>query len=327
MGTDSRRWHGGGRHYRSRPARARGPGVRRGARGRACREGGRALRGGRVGQGGVRCLCAARRRGDGRQSQAQGGAGHRHHGPLRRGLADAPQAGAGGAHQRGIPVGCRLSQGPGSGGRLMAFIPHTEADVAAMLATIGAAGIENLFDEIPPDLRVKSLAGVPPELNEMEIGRLMTERARADGAPLAFIGAGAYEHHIPAAAGGIHTRREVYTAYTPYPAEASPGTLQPVYEFPAMVARLTGMEVANASMYDGASATAEAALMAVRANRKSKSARILVPTTVHPHYRRGGGGVVATHGGRNVARPRSPRASTVPCSPPPGPRRARAVTT
>jgi len=168
----------------------------------------------------------------------------------------------------------------------MAFIPHTEADVAAMLAAIGVAGIENLFDEIPADLRVKSLAGVPPELNEMEIGRLMTERARADGAPLSFIGAGAYEHHIPAAVWAITTRGEFYSAYTPYQAEASQGTLQLIYEFQTMIARLTGMEVANASMYDGASATAEAALMAVRANRKSKSARILVPTTLHPHYRR-----------------------------------------
>ena len=168
----------------------------------------------------------------------------------------------------------------------MAFIPHTEADVAAMLATIGVAGIENLFDEIPPDLRVKSLAGLPQELNEMEIGRLMTERARADGAPLTFIGAGAYEHHIPAAVWAITTRGEFYSAYTPYQAEASQGTLQLIYEFQTMIARLTGMEVANASMYDGASATAEAALMAVRANRKSKSARILVPTTLHPHYRK-----------------------------------------
>ena len=168
----------------------------------------------------------------------------------------------------------------------MAFIPHTEADVAAMLATIGVARIENLFDEIPPDLRVKSLAGLPQELNEMEIGRLMTERARADGAPLTFIGAGAYEHHIPAAVWAITTRGEFYSAYTPYQAEASQGTLQLIYEFQTMIARLTGMEVANASMYDGASATAEAALMAVRANRKSKSARILVPTTVHPHYRK-----------------------------------------
>jgi glycine dehydrogenase subunit 1 len=168
----------------------------------------------------------------------------------------------------------------------MAFIPHTKADVAAMLAAIGASSIEDLFDEIPAGLRAKSLAGVPPELNEMEIGRLMSERAALDGNPLSFLGAGAYEHHIPAAVWAITTRGEFYSAYTPYQAEASQGTLQLIYEFQTMIARLTGMEVANASMYDGASATAEAALMAVRANRKSKSARILVPTTVHPHYRR-----------------------------------------
>ena len=120
----------------------------------------------------------------------------------------------------------------------------------------------------------------------MDIGRLMSERAAQDGTPLSFLGAGAYEHHIPSAVWAITTRGEFYSAYTPYQAEASQGTLQLIYEFQTMIARLTGMEVANASMYDGASATAEAALMAVRANRKSKSARILVPTTVHPHYRR-----------------------------------------
>src|SRR5579863_5064759 len=155
-----------------------------------------------------------------------------------------------------------------------------------MLAAIGAKRIEDLFDEIPQNLRVKSLAGIPEELNEMAIGRLMTERARLDGAPLNFIGAGAYEHHIPAAVWAVTTRGEFYSAYTPYQAEASQGTLQLIYEFQTMIARLTGMEVANASMYDGASAMAEAALMAVRANRKSKSARVLVPTSVHPHYRR-----------------------------------------
>jgi len=168
----------------------------------------------------------------------------------------------------------------------MAFIPHTEADVAAMLAAIGVERIEDLFDEIPPQLRINSLGGVPEELNEMQVGRLMSERARTDGTMLSFIGAGAYEHHIPAAVWAIATRGEFYSAYTPYQAEASQGTLQLIYEFQSMIARLTAMEVANASLYDGASATAEAALMAVRANRKSKSARILVPTTLHPHYRK-----------------------------------------
>jgi glycine dehydrogenase subunit 1 len=168
----------------------------------------------------------------------------------------------------------------------MAFIPHTEADVAAMLEAIGVARTEDLFDEIPAELRVRSLAGVPEALNEMQIGRLMSERAAQDGTMLSFLGAGAYEHHIPAAVWAITTRGEFYSAYTPYQAEASQGTLQLIYEFQTMIARLTGMAVANASMYDGASAMAEAALMAVRAHRRSQSARILVPTTIHPHYRR-----------------------------------------
>lgn len=168
----------------------------------------------------------------------------------------------------------------------MAFIPHTPADVEAMLATIGVSSIEQLFDEIPASLRVKSLDGVPAALNEMQIGRLMSERARADGRPLSFIGAGAYEHHIPSAVWAITTRGEFYSAYTPYQAEASQGTLQLIYEYQTMIASLTGMEVSNASLYDGASAVAEASLMAVRANRKSKSMRILVPRAVNPYYRR-----------------------------------------
>jgi glycine dehydrogenase subunit 1 len=168
----------------------------------------------------------------------------------------------------------------------MAFIPHTAADVEAMLASIGASSIEDLFDEIPASLRVKSLDGVPVGLNEMQIGRLMSERARADGRPLCFIGAGAYEHHIPSAVWAITTRGEFYSAYTPYQAEASQGTLQLIYEYQTMMSSLTGMDVSNASLYDGASAVAEASLMAVRANRKSKSLRVLVPRTVNPVYRR-----------------------------------------
>jgi len=168
----------------------------------------------------------------------------------------------------------------------MAFIPHTPADVEAMLAAIGVSSIEQLFDEIPASLRVKSLDGVPVGLNEMQIGRLMSERARIDGRPLCFIGAGAYEHHIPAAVWALTTRGEFYSAYTPYQAEASQGTLQLIYEYQTMMASLTGMEVSNASLYDGASAVAEASLMSVRANRKSKSLRILVPRTVNPQYRR-----------------------------------------
>jgi glycine dehydrogenase subunit 1 len=166
----------------------------------------------------------------------------------------------------------------------MPFIPHTETDVREMLAAIGAPSIDALFEEIPASLRTRELSGIPDALNEMEIGRLMRSLARRDGTPLNFIGAGAYEHHIPAAVWAIVTRGEFYSAYTPYQAEASQGTLQLLYEYQTMMTRLTGMQVSNASLYDGASALAEAALMAVRAHRKSKAARILVPATVNPTY-------------------------------------------
>jgi glycine dehydrogenase subunit 1 len=165
----------------------------------------------------------------------------------------------------------------------MSFIPHTPDDVAAMLAVIGVGRIEDLFDEIPAALKIESLANVPAALSEMEIQRLMSERAARDGRPSNFIGAGAYEHHIPAPVWAITTRGEFYSAYTPYQAEASQGTLQLIYEYQTMIANLTGMEVANASLYDGASALAEAALMAVRANRNSKSQRLLLPRSVNPN--------------------------------------------
>jgi len=167
----------------------------------------------------------------------------------------------------------------------MAFIPHTPEDVAEMLAAIGVTSVEQLFEEIPAALRAGTPTSVPEALNEMEVGRLMLERASVDGLPLSFLGAGAYEHHIPAAVWAIATRGEFYSAYTPYQAEASQGTLQTIYEFQTMIANLTGMAVANASLYDGASAFAEALLMAARIHRKSSSLRVLVPRAVHPYYR------------------------------------------
>ncbi len=168
----------------------------------------------------------------------------------------------------------------------MPFIPHTDDDVTAMLATIGVDSIDDLFDEIPHELRAKGLDGIPSGLSEMDIGRLMQARARDDGQPLCFIGAGAYDHHIPAAVWQITTRGEFYSAYTPYQAEASQGTLQVLYEFQSMMTALTGLDVSNASLYDGATALAEAVLMAVRANRKVASQRVLMPRSVHPAYRR-----------------------------------------
>jgi len=166
----------------------------------------------------------------------------------------------------------------------MPFIPHTEKDTEEMLKAIGAPDMDTLFDEIPADLLIESLDGVPEALNEMQIVRLMRDRAAKDGAPLCFIGAGAYEHHIPTAVWDIATRGEYYSAYTPYQAEASQGTLQTIYEYQTMISELTGLDVSNASLYDGASALAEAALMAVRSNRKNKSGRVLLAPGVNPTY-------------------------------------------
>lgn len=166
----------------------------------------------------------------------------------------------------------------------MSFIPHTDEDIAAMLQAIGVADIAALFDEIPISLLNSALPRVPEALNEMEVTRLMRERAGNEGAPLNFIGAGAYEHHIPAAVWQIATRGEFYSAYTPYQAEASQGTLQLLYEWQSMMASLTSMDVSNASLYDGASALAEAVLMAVRAH-KGETRRVLLPASLHPLYR------------------------------------------
>jgi glycine dehydrogenase subunit 1 len=165
------------------------------------------------------------------------------------------------------------------------FIPHTDADVAAMLQRAGVSDISQLFDEIPAGLRIDGLDAISSALSEAEISQLMQQRARADGEPLCFLGAGAYEHYIPAAVWDIATRGEFYSAYTPYQAEASQGTLQVIYEFQTMIASLNGLEVSNASLYDGATAFAEACLMAVRANRKSTSRKILVPRVLSPIFR------------------------------------------
>src|SRR5258706_4557088 len=168
----------------------------------------------------------------------------------------------------------------------MPFIPHTEADVQEMLAGIGAPSIESLFDEIPASLRIESLEGVPSGMSEQQVLQLMSSRARLDGQPLCFIGAGAYDHFIPSAVWSTVSRGEYYSAYTPYQAEASQGTLQTIYEYQSMITQLTGMRVSNASLYDGATALGEACLMAVRAHRRSRSARILLPRTVNPAWRK-----------------------------------------
>ncbi|MYE80944.1 MAG: glycine dehydrogenase, partial [Gammaproteobacteria bacterium] len=170
----------------------------------------------------------------------------------------------------------------------MPFIPHTDADVAEMLAAVGVPDVESLFDEIPPALRSGDFETVADGLAEMEVLRRLGERARQDEAGPCFLGAGSYDHHVPAAVWDIASRGEFMTAYTPYQAEASQGTLQLIYEFQTMMSELTGMDVCNASVYDGGSGLAEAVLMAVRANRRRHRGDhppvVAVAGNAHPLY-------------------------------------------
>ncbi len=168
----------------------------------------------------------------------------------------------------------------------MPFIPHTDADVREMLDVIGVDRVDALFDEIPEALRAGALKRVPEGRSEMDMLAHLGARARRDETTSCFIGAGCYDHHIPAAVWDVAQRGEFLTAYTPYQAEASQGTLQLIYEFQSMMASLTGMDVSNASVYDGGSGLAEAVLMAIRANRKSASRTVLMAQTVNPRYRR-----------------------------------------
>jgi glycine dehydrogenase subunit 1 len=166
----------------------------------------------------------------------------------------------------------------------MPFIPHTQADVDDMLAEIGVSDIDSLFDEIPNELTSDRLDHVPEGMSELAMLQHMAERAEQDQGYTCFLGGGSYDHHIPSAVWDLTTRGEFMTAYTPYQAEASQGTLQLIYEYQSMMVALTGMDVSNASVYDGASGLAEAVLMAIRANKKNKSGRVLIAQTVHPHY-------------------------------------------
>lgn len=178
----------------------------------------------------------------------------------------------------------------------MPFIPHTPEEVTQMLAVIGADSIDDLFDEIPQHLRVASLAETPPGISELALLQQLSERAAQDDSGPCFLGAGAYDHHIPAAVWDLTARGEFMTAYTPYQAEASQGTLQLIYEYQSMMAGLTAMDVSNASVYDGASGLGEAVLMAQRANRKNKTGRILAAPTVHPLYLEAAGNIVRNQG-------------------------------
>ena len=166
----------------------------------------------------------------------------------------------------------------------MPFIPHTDQDIQAMLDSMGQRSVMDLFDEIPSELNASKRTHIPDPLDEQTLTRLMTERQSNLTPGSCFIGAGAYDHYIPAAVWELTRRGEFYTTYTPYQAEASQGSLQVIYEFQSAMTELMAMEISNASLYDGSSALAEAVLMAVRLKRGKKT-RVLVPTHIHPHYR------------------------------------------
>lgn len=167
----------------------------------------------------------------------------------------------------------------------MEYIPNTAEDRKEMLKTIGVSSVEDLLSVIPAGVRLKRELNLPEPLSEMDLLKEIKTLSDANANTadwVSFLGAGAYDHFIPSVVPHILSRSEFYTAYTPYQAEMSQGFLQTIYEFQTMICELTGMEVANASMYDGASAMAEAALMALRITDKDE---IVVSSAVNPRYR------------------------------------------
>ena len=164
----------------------------------------------------------------------------------------------------------------------MSYISNTGSDVKAMLEVIGVKSIDALFEDIPPEIGKIDTPVIPSVLGECEIDSLMKKIARENRGLFCFAGAGSYSHYVPAAVDHLSSRSEFFTAYTPYQPEVGQGTLAAIFEYQTMICRLTGMDVANASMYDGATSCAEACLMAVRSSGKRK---IMIAGTVHPHYR------------------------------------------
>ena len=162
------------------------------------------------------------------------------------------------------------------------FIPNTDADLAEMLTAIGVRSFEDLLLPVPQSIRGQSALALPPPLTELEAVRLLRRKAAESHAEsVSFIGAGMYDHAIPAAVDALLQRSEFYTAYTPYQAEVSQGTLQAIYEFQTMICELFGMDVANASVYDGASALTEAVILAYG---HTKRKRVVFAGPVHPYY-------------------------------------------
>jgi glycine cleavage system P protein (glycine dehydrogenase) subunit 1 len=163
----------------------------------------------------------------------------------------------------------------------MGFTPHTEDEIREMLAAIGAGSVDELFKAIPPALRARSF-DLPPGMSEFEMLSKMREMAERNVNVVPFVGGGFYDHIIPAAVDHLAGRAEFYTAYTPYQPECSQGTLQALFEYQTAICRLTGLEATNASLYDGGTSLAEAALMALRITGRS---RILLDGTVNPLHR------------------------------------------
>ncbi len=172
----------------------------------------------------------------------------------------------------------------------MRYLPLSDADRRVMLEAIGVASIDDLFEDVPEAARRRELLELPAHAGEMEVERAIAAMAAKNlstGAAPSFLGAGAYRHHVPATVDHVIQRGEFLTSYTPYQPEVSQGTLQYLFEFQTQVALITGMDIANASMYDGASACAEAVMMARRITRRN---RVVLSGGLHPHYRE----VVAT---------------------------------
>ncbi len=168
----------------------------------------------------------------------------------------------------------------------MRYLPHTNEDIAAMLEAVGVSGLDDLFPMIPENCRRKEALSLPEPLSEWELNELMAAFSgtmAVHPAYKVFMGAGSYEHFIPESVSYLLGRSEFVTSYTPYQPEMSQGTLQAIYEYQTLVARLLGMETANASLYDGASALAEGLLMAVRLTGRK---RVALSSLIHPHYRR-----------------------------------------
>src|SRR5215216_6745184 len=167
----------------------------------------------------------------------------------------------------------------------MRYLPLSDADRSEMLRVVGASSIDDLFRDVPEELRLKDpIEGLPMHASELAVERHMAALSRKNmvaGEVPFFLGCGAYRHHIPASVDHIIQRGEFLTSYTPYQPEIAQGTLQMMFEFQTQVARLYGCEVANASMYDGSTAMWEANVMAHRITRRKKS---VISSGVHPHY-------------------------------------------